>query len=178
MVSWRSRSVHLDLPWWYCKGVTSRNLLSTATSDCGWTPQFLNETSFQSCCKMWISSLGLVYGSRVTVLHDIFFLHFGILEPSSHRCNLCLSRWSHATISALYGQDTEWDLSSSQWSCWRYSSSLSFIGPAPYYRDWSATVSGYLATLISHACILILTEEFAIDLDSAGASRSRLACDQ
>ena len=37
--------------------------------------------SFHSCYTMWISRLGFIYGSRMTVLHHIFFFHLCI-----HKC--------------------------------------------------------------------------------------------
>ena len=34
-------------------------------------------TSFQACCKMWICSLGFIYGPCIVALSHTFFLHYG-----------------------------------------------------------------------------------------------------
>jgi hypothetical protein len=38
----------------------------------GAVDHYFYETSFHSCCKMWILRLGFIYGSRMVVLHHIF----------------------------------------------------------------------------------------------------------
>ena len=55
----------------------------------GWTlPLPLSyEMFFQSCCKMWICRLGLIFGACLTALHHIFFLQLGNAWTACFRNN-------------------------------------------------------------------------------------------
>jgi hypothetical protein len=56
---------------------TSGTLLCSMMSWLHLFTKVSHKTYFQSCCKMWICRVGIIYGSCMVVLHQIFFFLLG-----------------------------------------------------------------------------------------------------
>lgn len=85
----------------HCSRDISGTLFPSTTSDWGcllWVPT--KHSLFQSCCKMWICSVGFVHGSCTVLLHHIFFLQFR--RPAKHIFFSCCGADSPPLRSAVH----------------------------------------------------------------------------
>jgi len=71
--SWKLHRIFNDVPSRRSRWHTCWIVLTSITSDWRHFATIYNETSFQSCYKMWICRLRTIYGSCMIALNHIFF---------------------------------------------------------------------------------------------------------
>jgi hypothetical protein len=103
-----AQSVHLQSQCRHCRRQTSGTLPSSTTSDGGGLFTAISfETSFQSCCKIWICRVDFIYGSCMMVLQHIFFLQFGNFLTTTATRWTCIMASSFSLFQSLTFSSSE-----------------------------------------------------------------------